>query len=430
MVRTSASALTLAAIAAMGASCASRPLVPEPGPVYARSGVSRSRPVLPPDAHSEAGAAWLRSRRLVSLGDVEYDGLALPLVSPDARFIATQFGPTPPWSAVLAEPGAAASAGVIRVLRVSPGEAAPLQVVYELPRGVMLGRSVSRKGFVVEVPGVDGAGRGIGIVDWETGRVKRVTAEEADCAFGTLGPRGEVAYCRRELGTSAWSLVLRDADGAEQIAAIEGRSLVFPQIVDTPRGVVIYALLVAGDGARSEPLQLAAFAVSGGEGTGRLMLLGSAAIAAASTMFDAYQSVAALQTGSDGSATSADASVMVFSALHDAAAVARVDGLVEEPVSIRALVPGTFSATLSSFAGREGVVACTLADTFYLDVPGRRAAAGETIYRPALVWPRMGVIRRTWDADWPYCAFFMEWGGAGNRLEVVLVGGNEAGKSH
>jgi len=130
MVRTIASALTLAAIAATGASCASRPLVPEPGEVYARSGVSRARPVLPPDAHSEAGAAWLRSRRLVSLGDVEYDGLALPLISPDARFIATQVGPTPSWETVLAEPGAVASSGKIRVLRALPGEAAALRLEY------------------------------------------------------------------------------------------------------------------------------------------------------------------------------------------------------------------------------------------------------------------------------------------------------------
>ncbi len=429
MVRTIASALTLAAIAATGASCASRPLVPEPGEVYARSGVSRARPVLPPDAHSEAGAAWLRSRRLVSLGDVEYDGLALPLISPDARFIATQVGPTPSWETVLAEPGAVASAGKIRVLRALPGEAAPLRLEYELPRGVLLGRSVSRNGFVVEVPATGASRRGIGVVEWETGRVERLTGEEADCAFGTLGPRGEVAYCRREVGGSAWSVVLRDADGAEHIAAMPGQSLVFPQIVDTPRGLVIYALVVAGEGSRSEPLKLIAFAAQSGEEPGRLMSLGSTALAPASTMFDAYQSVAALQTGGAGSAASTDASVVVFSALHDAAAIARVDEKGES-VKIRPLVPGTFSATLSSFGGREGVVACTLADTFYLDVPGRRAAGGgrETTYRPALVWPRMGVIRRTGDAEWPYCAFFMETGGVGNRLEGVLVGGFEAGK--
>ncbi|MFT3686326.1 MAG: hypothetical protein QM783_15635 [Phycisphaerales bacterium] len=60
------------------------------------------------------------------LGSITYDGLTLPLITPDGKWIVTQIGPVPAWEAVLAEPGATPQLGAsIRVFRVIDAPPSP-----------------------------------------------------------------------------------------------------------------------------------------------------------------------------------------------------------------------------------------------------------------------------------------------------------------
>src|SRR5262249_35862276 len=60
---------------------------------------------------------------VIPMGVVLYDGQALPLVSPDGRFIVVQEGDPPTWEAILAEPAAAQPNGTtMAVYEVGPHE--------------------------------------------------------------------------------------------------------------------------------------------------------------------------------------------------------------------------------------------------------------------------------------------------------------------
>jgi len=79
---------------------------------------------------------------LYSLGVVLYDGQALPLVSPDGRFIAVQEGEPPTWEAILAEPAAPVPTGTaMAVYRVGEHELKREAPAREVPSGLILGRA-------------------------------------------------------------------------------------------------------------------------------------------------------------------------------------------------------------------------------------------------------------------------------------------------
>jgi hypothetical protein len=420
-----------AAICLLSASCAHKPVMPTAGPIYSRSAVRTPAGTPPPDARSLAGAESLRSRTLLTLGPIEYDGLILPLIAPDARFIATQLGPTPDWRTILAERDAPQPPGEVRILRIAPDQSTPLLTTHTLPRGIILGRAANARGFLIEqpAPAADDASRTrrIGLAEWETGHIDWLTDDATDCAFGVLGPRGELAFSQRTPGDSQWSLILRDADGIEHIAALSGASIVFPQIVRTSRGLIVFAFIVPD--APGASLTLCAYVLE----SGVLSLAAAAPLATSATLFDAFQCVAGSQPLIEDGEGGRDASLITSNAATDSVAVATLSwagaGSGKARLSLEPLLAGTFAATLTRHTGRRGVVACTLADTFYQHLGQLPRTSGQSPAPPALVWPEPGVIRRTNSPQWPYFALFMESSSTDPRLRAVLISGESPSPS-
>ena len=119
-----------ACAAAILAGCASEQRAPQPerpSPASPLPGGPIARP---------AGAVTVSHVRVAvkPLGSVAYDGVTLPLVSPDARFVAVQEGTAPGWPALLAADEA-----------VTPlGAAIAVHDITQMPIG--------RVGFAQELP--------------------------------------------------------------------------------------------------------------------------------------------------------------------------------------------------------------------------------------------------------------------------------------
>lgn len=114
------------------------------------------------------------SLSLVSLGSFPYDGMTLPLVAPDASFIAVQEGDPPSWPLLIGEHDPRASVSRrIQVYRISsPASDALAPVLVPMPPrpeldGVLLARSCDSKGFLISR--VSPSGTSIEAVPWEPG---------------------------------------------------------------------------------------------------------------------------------------------------------------------------------------------------------------------------------------------------------------------
>ncbi len=389
--------LLLAACACVA--CSGKPLAPAPGPMYSTAHVRGEHEAKEPDRFSLAGAADLRSRTRISLGEIEYDGLVLPVLDPAARFIATQTSPAPTWETLLAQPGAPQPASRVKILTIDPA-ANRCAELHALPRGILLGRGATERGVLVEQAATTTSARRIGLADWRTGEIEWLTSGDADCAFAAIGEDGTLAYCRRGRGEDHWSLVLRDTHGAEHVAGLDDASIVFPQVCVTNHGVCVFAVVVAE--AATAPMRLAAFMLSAGEPGLRFMK--DAVIAHSGSMYEAFQAVAASDPLAC-KASSEEPLVMAFAAMHDAVAVF---SLAEDrpQLLVRPCVPGTFAGCIATGeAGRPGVIGCTMTASVYQDLGVLGAA--QSSYTAAEIWPRAAIFRRTRSSEWPYALVFV-----------------------
>ncbi|MFK7961348.1 MAG: hypothetical protein AB8G96_12585 [Phycisphaerales bacterium] len=180
-------------------------------------------------------------------GAVAYDEQTLPVVSPDGTRLAVQTGLAPDWRAVLADPNAPLPLGGISIHDLS-GD--PTRVPRELRRvvePVLLGRSVTPAGFLVERPRAGGS-RWIGLADWETGAIEWLVTEPAGStnAFATAGPGGWLAWSRRPVGGDGFELVVRAPDGTERTLPRGGGDWVMPRFaLDGSAG--LFAFVLRGD---------------------------------------------------------------------------------------------------------------------------------------------------------------------------------------
>lgn len=128
------------------------------------------RVILParPTAPTPQAVATTARFETTPLGTIRYDGITLPLVSPDGRFIASQLDPPPSAAGLLAVGGDPVSAPC-RVA-IYTRAAGTLVTDTTTTRGILLGRSATDQGFLVEEPRPDGSRR-IGRADWLSGAI-------------------------------------------------------------------------------------------------------------------------------------------------------------------------------------------------------------------------------------------------------------------
>ncbi len=164
----------------------------------------------------------------VPLGRVPWDGASLPVVSPDAKMIATVKGRAPSRA----------------VLTASPGQRPPDECAIELfqlsafsdkghsigmvPVAAVLGRSSNADGFLIENIQPDGS-RWIGQYPWTGGKVAWLVTDERVNAFAAMGPDGAIAWSSRRIDRREFDLIVSTADG-EWTSAPESDDLDEPYV--------------------------------------------------------------------------------------------------------------------------------------------------------------------------------------------------------
>jgi hypothetical protein len=175
------------------------------------------------------------SAGILPLGSVPYDNRSLPLVSPDGSLVATQTGPPPDWSTLLAERDATvpqATRVEVYHLDREMGEVTMLRATNE---GILLGRAGDGKGFLVESPRTDGS-RWIGYTGWDAGAAEWLVADDNVNAFACLGRDGRLAWSRRAQDAEHFDLVIRNG-GEEWTVGAQGGDWLMPVWSDVTDGL-------------------------------------------------------------------------------------------------------------------------------------------------------------------------------------------------
>ncbi|GAB4543802.1 MAG: hypothetical protein Tsb0013_00320 [Phycisphaerales bacterium] len=166
------------------------------------------------------------------LGQVPYDGLVLPLVSPDGRLLATQTGSPPTWGTTLATPDAGPALRTrIEVYDISAAPPRRVALPTPIEAGVLLGRAANDRGFLVEEPRPDGSRR-VGLCAWQTGIIDWLADEPGVIFTGaTVTDDDELIATRRTVGEpdgALWSSRLG------VLARDEGAVYAFPMLTGEP----------------------------------------------------------------------------------------------------------------------------------------------------------------------------------------------------
>lgn len=246
------SGVACAVIAAGLASCVvERP--PSPGvPVPKLSGGKVPDSPVATRAQAPVTNASIRLN-METLGTVVYDGQALPLVSPDGRWLAVQSGDPPDWATILAEDGAQpANRSTITVFDASAGPLKATSGATLLPPGLMLGRAADAFGFLVEAPQRDGQ-RWIGKVSWASGRLDWLVKDKNVNAHATLTSDGTLLYTTRKVGEAARSLCMLSSAGTDTRTAPDA-SYAYPLVGDDP--TIVFVPLQNKQGTDLEAIRL------------------------------------------------------------------------------------------------------------------------------------------------------------------------------
>jgi hypothetical protein len=175
------------------------------------------------------------------IGLVRYDGLVLPLLSPDGRYLVVEDGESPTWPTLLASLGARPPLRTrLQVYEFTDKGMVRVRLSTPLASGLVLGRSANETGFLVESPQADGS-RWIGEVAWQSGEIRWLVKDDAVNAHAVYTPKGHLVYTSRPVGGSASALVLRDRLGFISRAGGEGVSYAFPTCTDEPGVVYVFA---------------------------------------------------------------------------------------------------------------------------------------------------------------------------------------------
>jgi len=307
-------------------------------PIRARSPHHTNPPVARPVDPDKTAS----SRVVVAIqpvGKLPYDGITLPLISPDGLHFATQSGRTPSWETLFALRGQSAPSG----LRIStyqlefptppaPGTEPPKPDPKKPPRtasisplrhdepprsGLLLGRAADNRGFLIEAPQPpdpgtgDAAGaRSIGRISWLTGKLEWLIRDGRVNAHAVLPPDASpatLAFVRREPAAASFHLVVRtrnreDAVGirTELVQSTGAPDVTFAFPFFSADGRTLAALSLPANDAEGL-LQLCAFElVTGDEGQSLLRPLGRLDLGRTpggmTAFHTAYQCVASLQS--------------------------------------------------------------------------------------------------------------------------------------
>ncbi|MGP1347840.1 MAG: hypothetical protein ACTS3F_14380 [Phycisphaerales bacterium] len=200
-----------------------------------------------PVARPATEASTVRSAVRIAvqpIGMIDFDAQVLPLISPNARNIASQTGEPPDWPTILAQPGASIPRTQIVAHQLPEPDAPDLRPQRinwpQDTRGLLLSRSADTRGVLVESPRADGS-RWIGLLAWATGEIDwLVTTQQVNAHAVLVG--NTLAWCRRDIADNRWTIVCRDTETGRETTVNASASLVFPIITPDERTLIALAL--------------------------------------------------------------------------------------------------------------------------------------------------------------------------------------------
>lgn len=216
-----------------------------PQDVAAAREASNNQPIELPKGPvaSPVSGATTNSRiqaQLLPLGSIPYDGLVLPLSSPNARFLATHENEPPSWPTLLAADESSVPVNThISIFSLGEKGLQPVAPVEPLPSGLLLGRAADDDGFLVEAPQPD-ASRWIGKVSWVSARLTWLVRSSHINAHAVLLPGNLLLFTRRDIAGVHSALVLRRPDASESILDNPAFAFAFP--IATQDSTLVYAL--------------------------------------------------------------------------------------------------------------------------------------------------------------------------------------------
>ncbi len=229
------------------------------------------------------------------LKTVEYDGFALPILSPDGCSAAIQISSSADWPTLLAsvdsgvpDAGRIAIAPLCAKTDAIAGEETNAPLLDVVGNDLLLGRSADSEGFLVESPRVDGA-RWIGKVAWQGGEPTWLVSDEHVNAFASLGPTGELAWCHRRREVEKFSLLVKRGEAIHEIPPPQDGLWLAPSF--SADGKFLYALRL-----RDGVLSACAFPISGTISTTPII---SIDLSWRADVRMAYQTVIPLRTGGE-----------------------------------------------------------------------------------------------------------------------------------
>jgi hypothetical protein len=176
-------------------------------------------------------------------GNVPYDNMSMPLVSPDGRFIATQTRVSPTWPTLLAEWDADVPVATRIEIYRRPTDGRMVELHATIHEPLILGRSYDQNGFLVEAPQDDGS-RWIGYVQWDSAELHWLVADDFVNAFPSLGPDGRLAWSRRGVNDADhhFELVIRSPNGDDWSYPHDRESWLMPTWSGRGNGMFVFVL--------------------------------------------------------------------------------------------------------------------------------------------------------------------------------------------
>jgi len=182
-------------------------------------------PSLVPVSGSISGSAASIDFR--PFGAIPTDGITLPVLSPNGRYMAVQTGAAPDLATALARPGQRPPlASRIALYRIDPRGLVRLG---ETDGGLVLGRNADDRGVLVEGPQTDGT-RWIGRLDWNNLEPEWLVQDGNVNAFAALGPGGMLVYSTRPVTSTLFDLTVRKGDSVRRLDGDGTRSYLFPTL--------------------------------------------------------------------------------------------------------------------------------------------------------------------------------------------------------
>lgn len=367
------------------------------------------------------------------LGVVLYDGLTLPIVSPDGRYAAVQVG-TPPGFDVLLGKSAADPTDRLRVSAFELASGRPVELAPDgRGLGLILGRGATNEGVLVEEPLPDGSRR-VGLLPWREGAVRWLESPPPGVrAFHAApAPQGGLVFVRASADPGeAEELVLRvgRADLPGQVWTFKGRPgdrLLYPQaaewapIAPDDVGLGVLALRLS----RQAGLELLLLTPESPSERGRLRVAAAWVLDGRGSERSAFQASASVQAGELGVGPGGSADgrslLLVFHPVQGRM-------IAVDPAGRRLawLPTGSFAAACGWDPGAEGdpldrpFLSATGDGLVYARPESSATGPGRGPARMARVLNRPYVPRATTSADRPYVLLGPGGGDGPPRLELL-----------